>query len=85
MFRCFLLFIAIVSSVAQAVPDPYVILPGQGFGQFRAALGLVGLEKLTRPGEFGEGETGGQPSANIFMMEPKKRVIILIFTRFSGQ
>jgi hypothetical protein len=73
-----LLLIVLMAFAAQAAADPYVIVPGQGFGQFRAALGCAGLEKLTGQGEFGEGEQGGQPSAEIFMMNPAKRIALLL-------
>ncbi|MGV8124525.1 MAG: hypothetical protein AB2L14_32660 [Candidatus Xenobiia bacterium LiM19] len=78
MKRFVLFLLLLLAGVVYAAPDSYVIVPGQGFGQFRASLGLAGLEKLIKPEEFGEGECDGQPSADIFMMTPEKRITVLL-------
>ena len=69
--RRVMIFLLLVSGLAWAAPDPYLIIPGQGFGKFKASLGLAALEKLTPPGVFGSGEEG---SAQIEMIEPIKRI-----------
>jgi len=72
-----LLFL-IAAAAAFAASDPYIITPGQGFGQFKASLGIAGMEKLVKPEELGEGEIDGLPSAELFMMAPEKRVTVLL-------
>ncbi|GEM_PF-3249128 len=78
MKRFVLLLLLLLAGAVCAAPDPYVIVPGQGFGQFKASLGIAGLEKLIKPEEFGEGESDGKPSAEIFMMAPEKRIAVLM-------
>ncbi|MDQ7824881.1 MAG: hypothetical protein RDV48_18930 [Candidatus Eremiobacteraeota bacterium] len=77
MKRCLVFLLLLLCGTLQAVPDTYVILPGEGFGPYKASLGAPAIEKLVKPEEFGEGEMGGLPSATIFMMEPKKRITII--------
>ena len=76
MLRWFWFSLALLTclNLVGAAPDPYSILPGQGFGKFKAALGLAALEKLTPPGVFGSGEG----SAQINMTEPTVRVDVVI-------
>jgi hypothetical protein len=76
MARYILLFLLLIAGVAQAAADPMVIIPGQGFGHFLAALGIGAIEKMVKPGEFGEGESDSGPSAEMYMLDPKKRVTV---------
>jgi hypothetical protein len=74
----FVLLFLTLAAASFAASDPYIINPGQGFGQFRASLGIAGLEKLVKPEEYGEGESDGLPSAELYMMMPEKRVAVLM-------
>lgn len=78
MKRFVLLLLLLLAGVVYAAPDSYLIVSGQGFGQFKASLGIAGLEKLIKPEEFGEGESNGHPSADIFMMTPEKRITVIL-------
>ena len=63
---------------AEARPDAFVIQPGRGFGAFRATMSLAEIEKRLKPGEFGEGTSDGKPDAVIYMMDPDKRITLLL-------
>lgn len=76
MLRLMWVFLALVAAVnlVGASPDPYLIVPGQGFGKFKASLGMAALEKLTAPGIFGQGVGSGQ----INMTDPVTRVDLVV-------
>ena len=52
-----------------------LIVPGQGFGKYRAELGAAGLRQLMEEGELGEDEMGG---LGLFFMQPDRRVFVTV-------
>jgi hypothetical protein len=66
---------SLLTGLSLAAPDPYLIVPGQGFGRFHHDMSLSQLQKGLQQGEWGEGSDGqGQATASIYMMDSDKRV-----------
>ncbi|MBX3170762.1 MAG: hypothetical protein KF760_25375 [Candidatus Eremiobacteraeota bacterium] len=63
---------------ALAKPDPYLIVPGRGFGAYGPSLTLAQMEKKMVPGDYLEGESLGRPSAEIFAMDPFLRITMVV-------
>lgn len=69
--RCILLLVmGLVLSQARAVPDGDVIVIGQGFGPFRAALGEAGMQSLLDESEVGYAGEG----FSLYFLQPERRV-----------
>jgi hypothetical protein len=73
-----LLFWALLSACALAKPDPYLIVPGKGFGVYGPAMSLAQMEKKMVPGDYLEGESLGRPTAEIFAMDPFVRITMFL-------
>lgn len=73
-----LLFWALLVSVALAKGDPYLIVPGKGFGPYGPSMTLAQMEKQMVPGDYLEGESLGRPTAEIFAMDPFVRITMFL-------
>lgn len=67
-----------LSAALGAKPDPYLIVPGKGFGPFGPLMSLTQMEKKMEPGDYLEGENQGRPSAEIYAMDPFVRITLLL-------
>ena len=72
------LLVLALSVAVGAKPDPYLIVPGKGFGPFGPSMTLAELEKKMEPGDYLEGESLGHPSAEIYAMDPFVRITLLL-------
>lgn len=73
-----LLLWALLSAVALAKGDPYLIVPGKGFGPYGPSMTLAQMEKKMVPGDYLEGESLGRPTVEIFAMDPFVRITMFI-------
>ena len=73
-----ILLCLLLSACALAKPDPYVIVPGKGFGAYGPAMTLAQMEKKMTPGDYLEGESLGRPTAEIFAMDPFVRITMFL-------
>lgn len=77
MLRNLLLALTLLH-LALAGPDPFLIVPGQGFGGFTRKLDRAHCEKQLPAGQYMEDDQGG---VSLYAMEPSKRITV----RFSPQ
>ncbi|MFN8610587.1 MAG: hypothetical protein U0931_23810 [Vulcanimicrobiota bacterium] len=73
-----LLLSLLLSASALAQPDPYLIVPGKGFGRFGPSMTLEQMEKKMEPGNYLEGENLGRPTVEIFAMDPFLRIVMFV-------
>ncbi len=73
-----LFFALLLGACAQARPDPYLIVPGKGFGVYGPSMTLAQMEKKMVPGDYLEGESLGRPTVEIFAMDPFVRITMFI-------
>lgn len=71
-------FAMLLTAVALAKPDPYLIVPGKGFGIYGPKLTLEQMEKKMEPGNYLEGESLGRPTVEIFAMDPFVRIVMFV-------
>lgn len=72
------IFALLLSACAGAKGDPYIIVPGKGFGGYGPAMSLAQMEKKMLPGDYLEGESLGRPTAEIFAMDPFVRITMFL-------
>ena len=72
------LLVLALSVTVGAKPDPYLIVPGKGFGQFGPSMTLAQMDKKMESGDYLEGEDLGRPSAEIYAMDPFVRITLLL-------
>ena len=72
------LFLLALSAAVGAKPDPYLIVPGKGFGPFGPSMTVAQMEKKMESGDYLEGENLGRPSAEIYAMDPFVRITLLL-------
>lgn len=68
----------LLGAVALAKPDPYLIVPGKGFGIYGPSMTLAQMEKKMVAGDYLEGESLGRPTAEIFAMDPFARITMFV-------
>ncbi|MBS2040896.1 hypothetical protein JST97_38270 [bacterium] len=68
----------LLTASAWSRPDPYLIVPGKGFGSYGPAMSLAQMEKKMDPGNYLEGESQGRPTVEIFAMDPFLRIIMSV-------
>ena len=68
----------LLCACAYSKPDPYLIVPGKGFGAYGPSLTLAQMEKKMVAGDYLEGESLGRPTAEIFAMDPYVRVTMVL-------
>lgn len=68
----------LLSACGLAKPDPYLIVPGKGFGIYGPSMTLAQMEKRMVAGDYLEGESLGRPTAEIFAMDPFVRVTMFV-------
>lgn len=73
-----LLLWMLLGALAWAKPDPYLIVPGKGFGVYGPSMTLAQMEKKMVAGDYLEGESLGRPTAEIFAMDPFVRITMFI-------
>lgn len=72
--RILLLVVGLACTWAQAVTDSDLIILGQGFGRFRAALGEAGIQALLEESDVGyEGE-----GFSIYFLQPERRIDVSV-------
>lgn len=72
------LVLILLTACAWGRPDPYLIVPGKGFGSYGPALTLEQMEKKMEPGNYLEGESQGRPTVEIFAMDPFLRIVMTV-------
>jgi hypothetical protein len=68
----------LLTGLALARPDPYLIVPGKGFGIYGPSMSLEQMEKKMEPGNYLEGESLGRPTVEIFAMDPFVRIVMFV-------